>query len=343
MWFLNISQIDSFPFLLLESGLPLLLPAPDVLQDSPLRSTCGHQSWSFLTFEHLGGLPFPALKKHVATWLVVANEIRAEVTRDASGWKHLNWHASPFSVSLLLWPPTFQMEKLLSARVIVWGRRGTQWGMMLTRSKPLSHWILEPSPQHNLAYPDRCVASPPSLALQLESCKSDRVHYHPFMTPSTVRRRSKCFLWPYPTLLRDADSFLPLTPLPHPYLHLYSSCPELLITGSIVVLCSLPGFSVCCSCYPEYFSRILPSLSTWLTPTLLRLTSDILSNRKPSLTSSLAQKLPLEHPQSLGFVHNCSDHSRLSLSEEQVCLHHWSPLRAGLGAEEGFKKCLLNE
>ena len=91
----------------------------------------------------------------------MANEIRAEVTRDASAWKHLNLHASAFSVSLLLWPPTFQMEDLLSARVIVWGRRGTEWGMMLTRSKPsLSHWILEPSPQHNLAYPDRCVLHP---------------------------------------------------------------------------------------------------------------------------------------------------------------------------------------
>ena len=70
-----------------------------------------------------------------------------------------------------------------------------------------------------------------------------------------------------PTLLRDADSFLPLTPLPHPYLHLYSSCPELLFTGSIGVLCSLPGFSVCRSFYPECFSRVLPSLSLYLADT----------------------------------------------------------------------------
>ena len=105
-------------------------------------------------------------------------------------------------------------------------------------------------------------SSPPSLALQLESFakQAEFTVYHPFMTPSTVRRQSKCFLWPYlPFCVMQTPSCL-LTPLPHPYLHLYSSCPELLFTGSIVVLCSLPGFSVCCSFYPECFSRVLPSL-----------------------------------------------------------------------------------
>lgn len=42
-------------------------------------------------------------------------------------------------------------------------------------------------------------SSPPSLALQLESFakQAEFTVYHPFMTPSTVRRQSKCFLWPY--------------------------------------------------------------------------------------------------------------------------------------------------
>lgn len=92
-------------------------------------------------------------------------------------------------------------------------------------------------------------------------CKASRVHcLSPFHDSQHCQETVQVLFVALPTLLRDADSFLPLTPLPHPYLHLYSSCPELLFTGSIVVLCSLPGFSVCCSFYPECFSRVLPSL-----------------------------------------------------------------------------------
>jgi len=166
-------------------------------------------------------------------------------------------------------------------------------------------------------------SSPPSLALQLESFakQAEFTVYHPFMTPSTVRRQSKCFLWPYLPfyVMQTPSCLLCLSPTliyicilnvnKLSWTSVYRKhCSLMLTSWFFCVLFLLPRM---------LFPGPALSLSTWLTPTpLLRLTSDILSNRKPSLTSSLAQRLPLELPQSLGFLHSCSDHSRSSQSEE---------------------------
>lgn len=136
-------------------------------------------------------------------------------------------------------------------------------------------------------------SSPPSLALQLESFakQAEFTVYHPFMIPSTARRQSKCFLWPYlpfyvmqtlSCLLRLSPTLIYICILVVPNFYL----PEALESYAhfLVFLCAVPSTQ---NAFPGSCPLFL---STWLTPTpLLRLTSDILSNRKPCLTSSLAQ------------------------------------------------------